>query len=95
VALAVEDRDNDAYKLQRNNPPSIGQVARYDSKKPPIRPALRHDAPYQSSRANPSPDDPEQSKCFIDMEREVEVAETAEEAERAFKKLAKEKQKPK
>jgi hypothetical protein len=29
------------------------------------------------------------------MEREVEVAETAEEAERAFKKLAKEKQKPK
>ena len=42
-----------------------------------------------------SPDDPEQSKRFIDMAREVGAAETEEEAERAFKKVAKEKPKPK
>jgi hypothetical protein len=39
----------------------------------------------------PPPDDPEQSKRFIDMAREVEAAETEEEAERAFKRVAKEK----
>jgi hypothetical protein len=41
----------------------------------------------------PPPDDPAQSKRFIEMAREVEAAETEEEAERAFKKVAK--QKPK
>jgi hypothetical protein len=39
----------------------------------------------------PPADDPAQSKRFIDMAREVEAAETEEEAERAFKKIAKEK----
>ena len=36
-------------------------------------------------------DGPEQSKRFIDIARAVEAAETEEEAERAFKKVAKEK----
>jgi hypothetical protein len=40
--------------------------------------------------ANP-PDDPEQSKRFIDMAREVEATGTKEEFERVFKKVAKEK----
>lgn len=35
----------------------------------------------------PTPDDPIQSKRFIDMAREVEAAETKEEAEKAFKKI--------
>jgi hypothetical protein len=43
----------------------------------------------------PRPDDPAQSKRFIDMAREVEAAETEEEAERALKKVAKEKPKAK
>lgn len=46
-------------------------------------------------KPTPKPDDPEQSKRFIDMAREVEAAETKEEAERAFKKVAKEKPMPK
>lgn len=39
-------------------------------------------------------DDPEQSKRFIDMAREVEAAETEEEAERAFKKVTPPRTKP-
>lgn len=38
------------------------------------------------------PDDPEQSKRFIDTAREREADETKEGAERAFKKVAKRKQ---
>jgi hypothetical protein len=39
-------------------------------------------------RPNPPPDDPEQSKRFIDMAREVEADGTKEEFARAFKKVA-------
>jgi hypothetical protein len=46
-------------------------------------------------KKSPPPDDPEQSKRFIDMAREVEAAETEEEAERAFRSVAKEKPSPK
>lgn len=35
----------------------------------------------------PALNDPAQSKRFIDMAREVEAAETKEEAEKAFKKI--------
>jgi hypothetical protein len=37
------------------------------------------------------PDDPEQSKRFIDMAREVEAEGSKEDFEKAFKKVAKEK----
>lgn len=40
-----------------------------------------------SRKPNHPPDNPEQSKRFIEMAREVEAAETKEEAERAFKKV--------
>jgi hypothetical protein len=46
-------------------------------------------------KATPPLDDPAQSKRFIDMAREVEAAETEKEADRAFKKVTKEKPKPK
>jgi len=36
---------------------------------------------------NPKPDDPEQSKRFIDAAREAEADETEEGADRAFKKV--------
>jgi hypothetical protein len=39
----------------------------------------------------PLPYDPEQSKRFIEMAREVDADGTMEDLERAFKKLAKEK----
>ena len=39
------------------------------------------------------PDDPEQSKRFIDMAREVQAEGSKEEFEKAFKKVAKEKPK--
>ena len=41
------------------------------------------------------PDDPEQSKRFIDMAREVEADGSKEDFERVFKKVAKEKPKKK
>jgi hypothetical protein len=37
------------------------------------------------------PDDPEQSKRFIDMAREVEAEGSKKDFEKAFKKIAKEK----
>jgi hypothetical protein len=40
-------------------------------------------------KPNPPPDDPEQSKCFIELAREVGADSTKEEFERAFKKVAK------
>jgi hypothetical protein len=40
------------------------------------------------------PDDPEQSKRFIDTAREVEADETEEGAERAFKKVVPIKERP-
>ena len=39
----------------------------------------------------PPQDDPEQSKRFIDMAREVEAEGSKEDFEKAFKKVAKEK----
>jgi hypothetical protein len=39
-------------------------------------------------KRNPPPDDPEQSKRFIETAREIGAAETEGEAERAFKKIA-------
>jgi hypothetical protein len=39
----------------------------------------------------PAPDDPEQSKRFIDMAREVEADESPEKLERFFKKIASDK----
>jgi hypothetical protein len=45
-------------------------------------------------KANPLPDDPEQSKRFIEMAREVEAVETEEEADRAFKKITETKRAP-
>lgn len=44
-------------------------------------------------KPNPPPDDPAQSKRFIDMAREVEAEGSKEEFERAFKTVAKEKPK--
>ena len=38
-------------------------------------------------KPNPKPDDPEQSKRFIEAARKVEADETEEGAERAFKKV--------
>jgi hypothetical protein len=38
-------------------------------------------------KPEPKPDDPEESKRFIDMAREVEADETEEGADRAFKKV--------
>ena len=47
-------------------------------------------------KPNPPRDDPEQSKRFIEIAREVEADGTKEEFERAFKKVASEKsRKPK
>jgi hypothetical protein len=40
-------------------------------------------------KPKPPPDDPEQSKRFIDLAREVEAEGSKEEFERAFKKVAK------
>jgi len=40
-------------------------------------------------KPNPPRDDPEQSKRFIDLAREVDANGTKEEFERAFKKVAK------
>ena len=40
-------------------------------------------------KPNPPRDDPEQSKRFIEIAREVEADGTKEEFERAFKKVAK------
>jgi hypothetical protein len=48
-----------------------------ESKKPTIRPAVKR-----------TPDDPEQSKRFIEMAREIKADETEEGADRAFKKVA-------
>lgn len=45
-------------------------------------------------KRRPKPDSPDQSKRFIDMAREVEAAETKEEAERAFKKIMRTKAQP-
>jgi len=39
-------------------------------------------------KSTPKPDDPAQSKRFIDAAREAEADESAEGAERAFKKVA-------
>jgi len=39
-------------------------------------------------KPNPPPDDPEQSKRFIDMAREVRAVGSKEEFERMFKKVA-------
>ncbi len=44
-------------------------------------------------RQIPKPDDPEESKRFIDTAREVEASEEAEDFERAFDKVAKPKPK--
>ena len=46
-----------------------------------------------TDKKNPPPDDPEQSKRFIDMAREVQAEGSKEEFEKAFKKVAKEKPK--
>jgi hypothetical protein len=42
-------------------------------------------------KPKPTPDDPEQSKRFIDMAREIGADATKGEFERAFKKVAKRK----
>lgn len=39
------------------------------------------------SKEHPKPDDPAQSKRFVDKAREVEADETEEGADRAFKKV--------
>jgi hypothetical protein len=39
-------------------------------------------------KPKPKPDDPEQSKRFIEAAREAEVDESEEAADRAFKKIA-------
>ncbi len=38
-------------------------------------------------KAKPTPDDPQESKRFIDMAREIEADESAETFERAFEKV--------
>jgi hypothetical protein len=48
-----------------------------------------------SRKPNPPPDDPEQSKRFIEIAREAEADGTKEEFERAFKKVARSKVPPK
>ncbi len=40
-----------------------------------------------TKKAAPKPDDPKQSKRFIDKAREIEADESEEGAERAFKKV--------
>lgn len=40
-------------------------------------------------KPEPKPDDPDQSKRFIDAAREVEADETEEGAEKIFKKIVK------
>jgi hypothetical protein len=45
-------------------------------------------------KPSPKPDDPEQSKRFIEMAREIEADETKEGAERAFKKVVHPKKPP-
>ncbi len=47
-----------------------------------------------SRKPDTPPSDPQQSKRFIDMAREVEAAETREEAEKAFKKVVRSAQQP-
>lgn len=44
-------------------------------------------------KPKPKPDDPDQSKRFIEAAREAEVDETEDGAERAFKKVAQAKRK--
>jgi hypothetical protein len=46
-------------------------------------------------KPNPPPDDPKQSKRFIEIAREVGADGTKEEFERAFKKVASRREKPK
>lgn len=46
------------------------------------------------SRKDLKPDDPEQSKRFIDAAREVGADETEEDAEKAFRKVARQPKKP-
>lgn len=46
-------------------------------------------------RTAPHPDDPAQSKRFVDMAREVEAESSKEDLVKAFKKVAKETPKPK
>jgi hypothetical protein len=41
-----------------------------------------------AQRPKPKPDDPAQYKRFIEAARKAEAAETEEEADRAFKKIA-------
>jgi hypothetical protein len=41
----------------------------------------------ESKRQNPKPDDPEQSKRFIETARQLEADETGEAFRRAFKKI--------
>lgn len=45
-----------------------------------------------SRKPKPPPDDPEQSKRFIETAREIGADETREGAERAFKKVVRSKQ---
>ena len=45
-------------------------------------------------KPDPKPDDPEQSKRFIDAAREAEADETEEGADRAFKRVARANRKP-
>jgi hypothetical protein len=44
-------------------------------------------------KPKPKPDDPEQSKRFIEAAREAEADESDEGADRAFRKIAKKRQK--
>jgi hypothetical protein len=45
-----------------------------------------------SKKPNPKPDDPEQSKRFIEAAREAEADETEEGADRAFKSVTRKNQ---
>ena len=45
--------------------------------------------PPMPQKPKPKPDDPEQSKCFIQAAREAEADETEKGADRAFKKAVK------
>jgi len=47
-----------------------------------------------TKKPEPKPDDPAQSKRFIDTAREREADETEEGADRAFKKVAQPRQRP-
>jgi hypothetical protein len=44
-------------------------------------------SPFMPRKPAPKPDDPEESKRFVDMAREVEADESEEALERAFKKI--------